>query len=116
MDTERLQNRLQSEQIRGVVVDQQEPLFKFDLAIIGASAVDADGTILEFDPLEVAFSRRILQNARATVFVAHEEKFGLTAPHVVTSLTQANVLVTTEAALRKLGNLPLPESLRVLTV
>lgn len=98
------------------VVGQQEPLFKFDLAIIGASAVDAEGTILEFDPLEVSFSRRILQNTRATVFVAHEEKFGLTAPHVVTSLAQADVLVTTEAALRKLGDLSLPASLRILTV
>ena len=68
--------------------------FKFDIAIIGASAIDRDGAVLEFDPMEVDLTRDILTQSRQVVLVAHEGKFERKAPHVVTHLRDVDVLVT----------------------
>lgn len=68
--------------------------FKFDLAIIGASAIDDDGAVLEFDPLEVDLTRDVLTQARKVVLVAHDGKFGRKAPHCVTHLEDIDVLIT----------------------
>ena len=68
--------------------------FKFDVAIIGASAIDRDGAVLEFDPMEVNLTREVLQQARQVILVAHEGKFDHRAPHVVTHLDQVDVLIT----------------------
>ena len=38
--------------------------FKVDMAVIGASALDEDGSLLDFDPREVTVSRAIIDNAR----------------------------------------------------
>lgn len=35
------------------VPDESRNRFKFDIAVLGASAIDEDGAVLEFDPLEV---------------------------------------------------------------
>lgn len=68
--------------------------FKFDVAFIGASAIDEDGVVLEFDPLEVELMRDILEQTRKVVLVAHDGKFGKHAPHVVTTMADVDVLVT----------------------
>lgn len=68
--------------------------FKFDIAIIGASAIDRDGSVLEFDPMEVDLTREVLTQARRVVMVAHEGKFDRKAPHIVTHLSNVDVLVT----------------------
>ncbi|UYN99374.1 MAG: DeoR/GlpR transcriptional regulator [Devosia sp.] len=68
--------------------------FKFDLAIIGASAVDRDGAVLEFDPMEVELTREILEQSRKVALVVHEGKFDRKAPHLVTHLRQVDYLVT----------------------
>ena len=68
--------------------------FKFDLAIIGASAIDRDGTVLEFDPMEVELTREVLRHSRRVVLVAHDGKFNRKAPHVVTRMAEVDVLVT----------------------
>lgn len=68
--------------------------FKFDIAVIGASAIDRDGTVQEFDPLEVDLVRSILPHARQVILVAHDEKFERRAPHVVTQLADVDVLIT----------------------
>ena len=71
--------------------------FKFDLALIGASAIDRDGAVLEFDPMEVDLTRDVLTQARQVVLVAHEGKFERKAPHLVTHLKDVDVLVTNGA-------------------
>jgi DeoR family glycerol-3-phosphate regulon repressor len=76
------------------IADGSRERFKFDAAIIGASAIDRDGTVLEFDPLEVDLVHAVLPLARQVILVAHDEKFGNRAPHVVTSLSQIDVLIT----------------------
>ncbi|WP_108395422.1 DeoR/GlpR family DNA-binding transcription regulator [Devosia submarina] len=68
--------------------------FKFDLAIIGASAIDREGTVQEFDPMEVELVRSVLSNSRQVILVAHDEKFGRRAPHLVTQLADVDVLIT----------------------
>lgn len=74
--------------------DESRRRFKFDVAIIGASAIDDEGAVLEFDPMEVDLVRDVLRQSRRTILVAHAEKFGRRAPHVVTTLDQVDVLVS----------------------
>ncbi|MDB5623182.1 MAG: DeoR/GlpR transcriptional regulator [Devosia sp.] len=76
------------------LADESRQRFKFDLAVIGASAIDRDGTVQEFDPMEVDLVRSILPHARRVILVAHVEKFGRRAPHVVTQLAEVDVLIT----------------------
>lgn len=54
--------------------------FKVDFAIISASSLDADGSILDFDQREVSVSRAILENARKKILVADVSKFDVSAP------------------------------------
>ena len=54
--------------------------FKVDYAIIGASSLDADGSVLDFDQREVSVSRAILENARKRILVADVSKFDVPAP------------------------------------
>lgn len=68
--------------------------FKFDIAIIGASAIDRDGAVLEFDPMEVDLTREVLAQSRQVILVAHKDKFNHKAPHLVTHLDQVDVIIT----------------------
>jgi DeoR family glycerol-3-phosphate regulon repressor len=72
--------------------------FKFDVAILGASAIDDEGAVLEFDPLEVELVRDVLTQSRQVILVAHDEKFGRRAPHLVTHLEKIDVLITNAQA------------------
>ncbi len=71
--------------------------YKVDVAIIGASALDADGSALDYDLREVAVSRAILANARQTVLVADHSKFGLPAPHRICRMDQLSHVVLDQA-------------------
>lgn len=55
--------------------------YKVDMAIIGASSLDADGSILDFDQREVAVARAILSNARTRILVCDCSKFSVSATH-----------------------------------
>ncbi|MNY70977.1 Glucitol operon repressor [compost metagenome] len=44
--------------------------------------------------MEVDLVRSILPHARQVILVAHDEKFGRRAPHVVTQLADVDVLIT----------------------
>jgi DeoR family glycerol-3-phosphate regulon repressor len=54
--------------------------FKVDVAVIGASALDAEGDLLDFDPDEVRVSRAILAQARSSILVADQTKLTRSAP------------------------------------
>jgi DeoR family glycerol-3-phosphate regulon repressor len=96
--------------------DESRERFKFDTAVIGASAVDRDGAILEFDPMEVDLVRSVLARSRRVVFVAHEEKFGQRAPHVVTHLHDVDVLITNGDPRPRLDNEAALANVRVISV
>ena len=68
--------------------------FRVDLAIIGTSAIDADGTLLDFDIREVQASRAIIEHARKVVLVADGSKFARTAPVRVAHLSEIDMFVT----------------------
>ncbi|WP_298429623.1 DeoR/GlpR family DNA-binding transcription regulator [uncultured Jannaschia sp.] len=68
--------------------------FKFDYAVIGCSAVEADGDILDFDQREVSVTRAAMARARQTILVADHGKFQRKAPIRVGSLGDIDLLVT----------------------
>ena len=68
--------------------------FKFDLAVIGCSALDQDGDILDFDIQEVGVSRAILRQSRQTILVADHSKFKRSAPARIGSLAEVDIFVT----------------------
>ncbi len=68
--------------------------FRVDLAIIGTSAIDADGTMLDFDIREVQASRAIIEHARRVVLVADSSKFGRSAPVQIAHLSEMDMFVT----------------------
>ena len=68
--------------------------FKVDYAVIGASALDEDGTILDFDYREVSVSRAIIANARSVILVCDHSKFDRTAPVRICDVAQLDLFVT----------------------
>lgn len=68
--------------------------FKFDIGIIGCSAIDADGDILDFDVQEVGVSQAILMRSRRRVLVADHSKFKRTAPARIASLSEIDTFFT----------------------
>ncbi len=68
--------------------------FRVDLAIIGTSAIDADGTLLDFDIREVQAARAIIEHARKVVLVADSSKFSRSAPVRVAHLSEIDMFVT----------------------
>lgn len=70
--------------------------FKVDYAVIGASAIDHDGALLDFDFREVKVAQAIIANARHVVLVADSTKFERTAPVRIGHLSQVDTLITDE--------------------
>ncbi|MDX8348821.1 DeoR/GlpR family DNA-binding transcription regulator [Cognatiyoonia sp. IB215446] len=68
--------------------------FKVDFAVIGTSAIDLGGDLLDFDPEEVRVSQQVIKAARATVLVADSTKFTRKAPVKIASLAQVDHFVT----------------------
>jgi len=68
--------------------------FKVDFAIIGTSAIDLSGDILDFDPEEVRVSQQVIKAARATVLVSDSSKFTRKAAVKIASLAQMDYFVT----------------------
>lgn len=60
--------------------------FKVDYAIIGASALDEDGDLLDYDLAEIRVSRTIIRQARKTFLVTDSSKLERAAPVRVCSL------------------------------
>lgn len=70
--------------------------FRVDYAVIGASAIDADGTLLDFDFREVKVAQAIIETARETILVADAMKFERKAPVRIGHLEQMDAFVTDE--------------------
>jgi len=68
--------------------------FKVDIAVIGASAIDLNGDLLDFDPEEVRVSRQILYAARSSILVADKSKFTRKAPVRIGSVSEVGGFVT----------------------
>ena len=68
--------------------------FKTDIAVIGCSALDTDGDILDFDVQEVSVSQTILRQSRRSMLVADTSKFDRRAPVRIGSMAQVDTVFT----------------------
>lgn len=76
--------------------------FKVDYAIIGTSALDEDGDLLDFDLQEVGVSRAIIRQSRRTFLVTDSSKLARSAPARIASLREVDAVFIER---------PLPEAL-----
>ena len=76
--------------------------FKVDLAVIGASALDGEGELLDYDLAEVRVAKAIIRQARRTYLVCDHSKLTRTAPVRLASLREISAIFTDQ---------PLPEDL-----
>lgn len=79
--------------------------FKVDFAIIGASAIDEDGALLDFDYGEVRVAQAIMAQARRKILVADSTKFERRAPVHIGRLADINVLITDTTPPREVSDL-----------
>ncbi|MCX5477746.1 DeoR/GlpR family DNA-binding transcription regulator [Kaistia geumhonensis] len=68
--------------------------FKVDIAVIGCSALDEEGDLLDFDLAEVRVSKAIIRQARRAFLVADASKLGRTAPARLASLAEIDAFFT----------------------
>jgi len=68
--------------------------FKVDFAVIGASAIDHDGAVLDYDFREVKVAQAIIANARHVILVSDATKFERTAPVRIAHLSQVDTFIT----------------------
>ena len=76
--------------------------FKVDVAVIGASALDGDGDLLDYDLAEVRVSKTIIRQARRRMLVCDHSKLSRSAPVRLASLAEIGEVFTDQ---------PFPESL-----
>jgi len=68
--------------------------FKVDFAVIGSSAIDADGALLDYDYREVKVSQAIMSNARHVILTADASKHERSAPVRIGHVSQVHSFVT----------------------
>lgn len=68
--------------------------FKFDMAVIGCSALDRDGDMLDYDIQEISVSQTILRQSRQSFLVADHTKFSRSAPAKIASLAEVGAFFT----------------------
>ena len=68
--------------------------FKVDYALIGASAIDEDGALLDFDVDEVRVSQTIIAQARTVILAADRTKIGRPAPVRIADMAAIDHFIT----------------------
>ncbi|PWJ17483.1 DeoR/GlpR family DNA-binding transcription regulator [Jannaschia seohaensis] len=68
--------------------------FKFDYAVIGCSALDRDGDLLDFDAQEIVVTQAALARARRVFAVVDHSKLDRKAPIAICGLADLDVLYT----------------------
>jgi DeoR family glycerol-3-phosphate regulon repressor len=68
--------------------------FKADYAVIGVSAIDEDGSLLDYDFGEVRVAQSIIENARHVILVTDSMKLERSAPIRIGHISQINTIVT----------------------
>lgn len=66
--------------------------FKVDFGIIGVSAIDSDGTLLDYDYHEVRVAQAIIENSRKVFLATDHTKFGRNAVVKLAHLSQISAL------------------------
>jgi DeoR family glycerol-3-phosphate regulon repressor len=68
--------------------------FKVDYAVIGTSAIDEDGSLLDYDYREVEVARKIVETARCVILVADSLKYERSAPVRIGHISEVDHFVT----------------------
>jgi len=68
--------------------------FKVDIALIGISGIEADGTLRDYDYREVKVAQAIIEHAREVWLAADSSKFNRPAMVEVAALSQIDRLFT----------------------
>lgn len=89
----------------GTLASRTIEQFKFDFAVIGCSALDTDGDLLDFDIQEVGVSQAIIRHARRTFLVADHSKFSRTAPARIASIRELDTIFTDHPVDKSLAQL-----------
>lgn len=76
--------------------------FRVDYSIVGVSAIDRDGTLLDFDYQEVQVAQAMMENSRQVLMAADHFKFTRTAMVRLGNLSQVDAFFTDQ---------PVPESM-----
>jgi DeoR family transcriptional regulator, glycerol-3-phosphate regulon repressor len=79
--------------------------FKVDFAVIGVSAIDEDGALLDFDYREVKVAQAIIANARHVILVTDSGKFERTAPVRIGHISQMNTVITDRCPIARIRNI-----------
>ncbi len=68
--------------------------FKVDYAIVGVSAIEPNGDLMDYDYREVSVARTIMDCARKVILVADATKWGRAAPVRIAAMDSVDVFVT----------------------
>jgi DeoR family glycerol-3-phosphate regulon repressor len=79
--------------------------FKVDYAIIGASAIDEEGALLDFDYREVQVAQAIIANARSVMLVCDSTKLRRSAPVRIAHISQIQTFVTDQELPERLATI-----------
>jgi DeoR family glycerol-3-phosphate regulon repressor len=87
--------------------------FKVDYAVIGTSAIDEDGTLLDYDYREVKVARAIMESARKSILVADSTKYERRASVRIGHISQLTYFVTDVAPPPRLGEVCREHGVRI---
>ncbi|HUH48570.1 MAG TPA: DeoR/GlpR family DNA-binding transcription regulator [Mycoplana sp.] len=88
--------------------------FKVDYAVIGVSAIDHDGALLDFDYREVKVAQAIIANARHVILVSDSTKFERTAPVRIGHLSQVHTFITDRCPLDNIRDICASQDVRLI--
>ena len=88
--------------------------FKVDFAVIGVSAIDEDGALLDFDFREVKVAQAIIANARHVILVSDATKFERTAPVRIGHLSQVHSFITNHCPVQRIRTICTDHDVRLI--
>jgi DeoR family glycerol-3-phosphate regulon repressor len=90
--------------------------FRVDYAIVGVSAIDNDGALMDFDHEEVIVTKAIFAHCRQLILVADNIKFERTAPMLIGNISEIDILVTNTQPSPEIINICNANDIKVLIV
>jgi len=93
--------RLDGGIVGGLTVEMVKQ-FKFDYSILGCSAIDTDGDLLDYDGQEIIVSQTAINRSRQVIIVADYLKFERKAPLTSCSLSDIDIIITDKPLSEKL--------------
>jgi DeoR family glycerol-3-phosphate regulon repressor len=79
--------------------------FRADIAVIGAAAIETNGSLLDYDLREASVARAIIENARHVILTADSTKYERIAPVCIGHLSQVQTFVSDSGCPEALKNL-----------